>query len=110
MKFRQGFVSNSSSTSFIITNKSNKKLSLVDFVMENPQLVEDWNNEYGYDNTFEELLESAIQNNCEFDPNSSDSYIFGDEDGTLVGQIFDYILRSGGKSKNFEWRFEEYHR
>ena len=36
MKIRIGFVSNSSSCSFTIGNKSNKTLTIVDFVNENP--------------------------------------------------------------------------
>ena len=110
MKVREGFVSNSSSSSFIITNKSNKVLTLIDFVKENPQLVEQWNSEYHYDNTQEELLESARNNNNDFPAKSSDEYVFGDESGTLIGRIFDYILRDGGESENFSWRFDQYYR
>jgi len=110
MKKREGFVSNSSSSSFIIRNKSDKKLTLLDFVKENPQLIEQWNSEYNYDETQEKLLESAVNNNKYFLPNSADEYIFGDEDGTLIGRVFDYILRDGGSSKNFEWKFNTYYR
>ena len=39
MKIRKGFVSNSSSTAFMITNLTNKEKTLVDFVEENPQLI-----------------------------------------------------------------------
>ena len=42
MKIRQGFVSNSSSTSFMITNKSNEKKTLVDFVKETPHIIEEF--------------------------------------------------------------------
>jgi hypothetical protein len=109
MKIRNGFVSNSSSSSFLITNKTNNLLNLVDFVKENPQLVEQWNNEYGYDYTQEELIESAENNNINIQPGVYE-YIFGDEDGTLIGRVFDYILRDGGESVNFKWNFKEYYR
>ncbi len=97
MKKREGYISNSSSTSFIIKNKSNRELTLVDFVKENPQLVEEWNSGYGYNVTQQELLESGEKNNFDFPENSSYNYVFGDEDGTLIGRIFDYILRDGGE-------------
>jgi len=110
MKTRNGFVSNSSSSSFIITNKSDRNISLVDFVKENPQLIQKWNQEYSYDETQEELIESAEENDFIFPANSSDNYTFGDEDGTMIGRVFDYILRDGGESDNFEWRFDQYYR
>lgn len=110
MKSRLGFVSNSSSTSFIIRNKSDRDLSLVDFVKENPQLIQEWNSQYSYDETQEKLIRSAEMHDFIFPSNSSYDYTFGDEDGTLIGRVFDYILRDGGVSENFEWRFDKYYR
>ena len=46
MKTRHGFVSNSSSTSFIITNKTKENKTIADFVKENPQLITQYNTEY----------------------------------------------------------------
>lgn len=104
MKKRKGFVSNSSSSSFIITNKSDKDLTIVDFIIENPHIIEDFVSEYDwYDYTQEQLLESAKANNEVIPANSSDEYIFGDEDGTIIGRVFDYALRVGGDSENFDW-------
>ena len=108
MKFKTDFVTNSSSTAFIISNTSNKDLDLVDFVKENPQLIRMWNEQYGYDYTQERLIESAERNNEEFAAGEEKYCIFGDEHGTVVGQVFDYILRDGGSSENFEWWFSEY--
>jgi hypothetical protein len=123
MKIRNGFVSNSSSSSFIICNTSDKTLTIVDFVKENPQLIEQFKKEYdSYENnpdfTQEKLIESA-QNRLDKEPihpsqpiyiipaHTNCCLIFGDEEGDLIGDVFDYILRDGGKSKNFTWRFEE---
>ena len=107
MKFRNGFVSNSSSTSYTIINKSNKDLTLVHFLAENPQLIDEYNEEYDYKHTQFKLLFSAYKNDVIFPANSTKKYIFSDNSGTLVGEVLDYILRDGGESENFIWKFKE---
>lgn len=116
MRVRTGFVSNSSSTAFIITNKTKGVLSLVDFVRENPQLIEEFVKEYDWHKPEDGYNQEALLRSAEVDVSDhdrrlapGDNYrIFGDESQTRIGEVFDYILRDGGESKSFAWRFEEY--
>jgi hypothetical protein len=107
MKFKLSFVTNSSSTAFMITNLSSENKTLVDFVMENIELVDLFNEEYSEDYTRLQMLESAAGENFEFRPGEQKLCVFGDEQGTIIGRIYDYILRDGGKSKNFSWHYYE---
>jgi len=109
MKTRNGFVSNSSSTSFIITNRTDKEKTIVDFVKENPQLLDEYNIQYEGTYTLQNLLDSAEADNTKLSRGDNEVE-FGDKDGTVIGIIFDYILRRGGSSKGFSWCFYEYHR
>ncbi len=110
MKIRNGFVSNSSSTAFFITNISDKEKTLIGFIEENPQLLEQYHKIYdGPDTqpyTQDDLINSAPH--MVFSPHERKRCVFGDEDGTIVGGVFDYILRFGGKSKSFTWEFAEH--
>jgi hypothetical protein len=58
--------------------------------------------------TQQNLLESASKHNETFLAGDRKYTVFGDEEGTLIGEVFDYILRDGGSSKSFIWRFSEY--
>ena len=115
MKSRNGFVSNSSSTSFVITNISDEKKTLTDFVNETPELLESFlfiYNWYVEDSNFtqEKLLEDVYMYDCEFIPSKPKICTFGDNDCTTMGHVYDYMLRDGGESKSFRWEFYDSNR
>lgn len=112
MKIRTGFVSNSSSTSFVIKNKSNETRTLTDFVKENEYLLQKFKDEYNWHNdlTIGQMIDNADNLSITFKPNEEKLLSFGDEDGTTIGLVYDYILRDGGESKNFEWSFDSWQR
>jgi len=120
MKYRGSFVSNSSSTSFIMTNTSKEEKTLMDFVKENPDLLTDFDEEYG--NCYNDgvnmskdgiaiMIDNAeSRNDKNFKPGETKYISFGDEEGTLLGRVYDYMLRDGGSSKSFIWSFHEWQR
>ena len=130
MEYRSGKIANSSSTSFIVTNFTNKNLTLLDFAKEVLFLVNNYNKIYRrYCNkvTEKQFLDSAkarCQDDSKVYRNDDDIYYqckpilqpgenlmtFGDEDGDILGQVFDYMLRDGGSTKRFTWRFYEFNR
>jgi hypothetical protein len=110
MKIRLGFVSNSSSSSFMIHNRSDKVKTLRDFIEENPQLVEEYNQMYDEGYSQLDLIGSVDWYDYLWKPNEILECTFGDEHDNPIGQVFDYILRDGGTSENFRWNFLRFNR
>jgi len=114
MKMRFGFVTNSSSTAYMIKNKTDETLTIVDFVKENPKIVLEFNNCYNwYSYTQEQIVKSAEERflsdkeEYTFKPHENKYMVFGDEQGDVIGCIYDYALRNGGHSESFIWHYEE---
>ena len=134
MKRRNGFVTNSSSTLYIIENISDSPKTLVDFVEETKYLIDEYNKSFGPDPddidtvnppeepepeskndiTIENVRRVAKDIPMKFEPHKQELVSMGDHDGpwgnTPLGQLYDYELRDGGKTKSFRWRFKEWQR
>jgi len=83
MKIRQGFVSNSSSSSFIITNKTNKNKTLTDFVKENKKLFKNYLLCQDDEHTMDQMYSySSVwdEENKGFKPLESKKCFFGNEE------------------------------
>ncbi|MFW6047071.1 MAG: hypothetical protein ACOCP4_04745 [Candidatus Woesearchaeota archaeon] len=117
MKIRQGFVSNSSSCSFTITNTSNKKKSMIDFATETLYLLEEWEDCYDWNKSQSQeelkkkqklfLKEASDIYYDEWKPGETKEVVFGDEDRTLMGRVYDYMLRDSDSSDSFQWNLKE---
>lgn len=119
MKVRNGFVSNSSSTSFCIYNNTVEVKTWKDFFQENDSQIREWLEEWDskyYDSLTGSgvsldykiaLMLEELKEECDISPGQN-SFIFGDEQGTLVGRVFDYALRGGSPSESFSWEVDEY--
>jgi hypothetical protein len=83
-------------------------------VIENAYLLNDFVECYGYvddENYTQEEMELCAERRDEtFPANSTVHKVYGDDDGDIVGGVYDYILRDGGESENFVWRYKESYR
>ncbi len=93
----------------MIQNKTDHVVDLVQFVKENPELVEWYNDMFDKCYTNDQLVKVAEEKNMTWKPHEEKVVYFGDHDGdyeyTAIGQVYDYSMRRGGSSKSFWWAF-----
>jgi len=113
MKIRNGFVSNSSSTVYIIENISDTEKTMRDFVEESIHLLGDFLSYYDWHTPEEGYTEERMLKEAEnayhqvFEPGEAKVCEFGDEHHTILGNVFDYMLREYRGSKSFKCRVFE---
>lgn len=103
MKIRLGFVSNSSSCSFLITNNSKTEKSLLNFVQENVKnVVNAWNKHNSKIYTEADVLLSI---DCDVILPVGEGIVveFDDTGREPYAVVFRRELSGQGKSKSFSW-------
>ena len=101
MKFKADFITNSSSSSFIITNKTGHKKTLVNLLKENL-----WRCEEG---DLTEVLKDAEMLNITFKPYEKKEIEFYDNRGNLAEINVHSNFGFAGESVSFKWEFGESH-
>ncbi len=113
MKFRSKFVSNSSSCSFIVTNKTSADLDYSELVRDLKSVVQLYLSEYEDIHeikNYNGVIESAKRKKYIFKAKSNVQVEFGDNHGDfmeIVGAAVDYFIKETFESDRFYIEFKE---
>lgn len=107
MKIKTGFVTNSSTTNFVVVNTTKEDLSLRDFFLENMYLVKSFMEKrisegyYGEDDEVDENIDAWIEN-FQIGPYGI-LYLNLTETYNATGLVLKNMEPAKGKSKRFIW-------
>jgi hypothetical protein len=104
MKIRDGFVSNSSSSSFCVENKTNQDKRLSDFIRENENLIAHFNHSFRETHepvTLQDMLDS-IDEDTKIPANQSVGLEF-ESYAQTYGMVLRFSLAASGNTESFEW-------
>jgi hypothetical protein len=114
MKIKNDFVTNSSSTSYMIKNVSESdNLTIKSFIESIWPHIQNEMKYYEFDVIYskDDIIKSLEENYKDYFPLlplQEKEMIWGDEHNNLAGRVFDYVLRPGIQTGLVEVRVNEY--
>lgn len=111
MRCKDDFITNSSSTAYMVKNLSKTdNLTAKSFIDSIWPHIQNEMKRHGYKYTKEELVKSLKEDYEYFPikPEEESIMSWGDNDDTIAGLVFDYVLREGIITGLVQVKFEEH--